>query len=131
MKKLLTILTLALAGILLACVAVIGCARAASIKLAWNANPAADGVTEYCVWRGIECLATVSGTEAVVTVPDGPCVLTVTARNAAGLVSPHSEPLRLVSVKVQESTDLKTWKTVGTIHRERKPAAFYRLEVQP
>lgn len=129
MKKIVTILMLLVAGFVLVTVAVLGCARAGGVKLAWNPNPPAEQVEEYRVWRGTECLATVSGTSATVTVPDGPCVLTVTARNTAG-ESSHSAALELIAVTVEESTDLKTWVPIRTIHRERKAEAFYRLRME-
>lgn len=139
MKKALTILMLALAGFILAGLAVVGCARAASIKLAWDANPAAEQVTDYRIWRGIDCLATVSGTAATVTVPDAlPSNLTVTARNAAGLESAHSAAVSIPApnatrLTLQASTDLQTWQDIATYYDARQPAVFYRLkvEVQP
>lgn len=130
MKKISTLLlALAMTGLVLGVAA--GLARCAEIRLAWDPNPEKD-IADYRVWRGIECLATVPGTTATVTVPDTePSTFTVTARNTAGLESLHSEPLHLCTVTVMESTDLKTWTPVKTIFRERKPAAFYRLEVRP
>jgi hypothetical protein len=104
-------------------------ARAGEVKLAWNPSEGTQPIT-YRVWRGIEQIAETSGTTATVTLPDEPVTLTVSAHNAAGS-SPHSEPLHLVAVRVQESTNLRAWWYVKTLHREKKSAAFYRLEITP
>jgi hypothetical protein len=101
-------------------------ARGGEVTIAWDAQPA----TEFRVWKGIDLLATVPTNTATITLPDAPCSITVTARNAGG-ESPHSEPLHLVAVRIQESTNLKAWWYAKTIHRERKPAMFYRLEILP
>lgn len=101
-------------------------AFAGEVTVAWMAQA---GVTDYRVWRGIECLAVVSQPQADVMLPDEPCVITVTARNAAG-ESAHSAPLEVIAVTVEESRDLKSWTSCRTIHREKKTAAFYRLKIQ-
>ena len=110
--------------IILACIH--GCVRGAECRIAWNAS---TGATDYRVWRGIECLATVTDTHAVLTLPDEPVTLTVTARNSAG-ESAHSAPLPLVAVTVQESTDLMAWGAVRTIYREKQAIRFYRLKIE-
>lgn len=99
---------------------------AAEVKLAWDAQA---GVADYRVWRGIECLATVPENAATLTLPDEACTITVTARNAAG-ESPHSVPLELIAITVQQSADLKAWAAVRTIHREKGSSAFYRLKLE-
>jgi hypothetical protein len=104
-----------------------GCtAQGAECTLAWDAQA---GVTDYRVWRGLECLATVTTNSATVTLPDEPCSLTVTARNAVG-ESAHSAPLSIVAVTMQESNDLKAWGSVKTVHREKQAMKFYRLRIQ-
>lgn len=104
-------------------------ASAGQVKLAWNPSKGAQPIT-YRVWRGIEQIAEVSETTATVTLPDEPVTLTVSAHNVAGS-SPHSEPLHLVAVRVQESTNLRAWWYVKTLYQEKKTAAFYRLEIIP
>jgi hypothetical protein len=122
------------AAVLVTCVVAIvfliacGIARCADIKLAWNANPPADQVTEYRVWRGIECIGTSAGTQLCVTLPDEPCSLTVTARNAAG-ESAHSAALDLIPVTVEQSADLKTWTVLRTLHVPRQDKGFFRLKL--
>lgn len=116
MKKPAAIVMLALAAL----------THGGEVKLAWNAQ--ADA-TSFRVWKGIECLATVTEPQAAVTLPDAPAVLTVTARNAAG-ESTHSAPLEVVALTVEESMDLKTWAAARTFYRERKAMAFYRLKLQ-
>lgn len=116
MKRLAAIVTLALAGM----------AHAGEVKLAWNANPGAEMVTEYRVWRGIECLATVTVPQATLTLQDAPAVLTVTARNAAG-ESAHSAPLEIIAVTLQTSPDLSTWSDGLTRYFEKRQREFYRL----
>lgn len=133
MKKISTLLlALAMTGLVLGVAA--GLARCAEIRLAWDPNPEQD-IADYRVWRGTECLATVPGTTATVTVPDAePSTFTVTARNAAG-ESPHSAPLTIPApnatrLTLQVSTDLKTWTDIATHYDAKKPAAFYRLKVE-
>jgi hypothetical protein len=104
-------------------------ARAGEVKLAWDPSEGALPIT-YRVWRGIEQIAEVSETTATVTLPDTPVTLTVSAHNQFGN-SPHSEPLHLVALRVQESTNLRAWWHVKTLYREKKTAAFYRLEIIP
>jgi hypothetical protein len=115
------ILAITAAAILGAC--------AGEVKLAWNPSEGTQPIT-YRVWRGIEQLAEVSETTATVTLPDEPVSLTVSAHNEFGS-SPHSAPLHLVAVRVQESTNLRAWWYVKTLYQEKKPAAFYRLEIKP
>ena len=106
-----------------------GCARGGEVKIAWDANNADQQVTDYRVWRGIECIATVQSNTATVTLPDEPVTLTLTARNVNG-ESAHSAPMHVVAITVQESPDLKAWGATRTIHREKKPSMFYRLKIQ-
>lgn len=103
------------------------CAWGGECVLAWDSQPDA---TSFRVWKGIECIATVSEPQAVVTLPDEPCTVTVTARNANG-ESAHSAPLQLVAVRIQESSNLKAWWYVRTVHREKRATMFYRLEILP
>ena len=66
---------------------------------------------------------------ATLALPDDqPSTITVTAHTPEGS-SAHSAPMELVALRVQESTSLRAWWYVRTIHRERKPAAFYRIEI--
>jgi hypothetical protein len=96
------------------------------VRLAWNAQ---KGVTDFRVWRGIECLATVVEPSATVTLPAEPCVLTVTARNEAG-ESAHSAPLDLMVVTLEQSADLKAWTSRKTWHAEKQARGFFRLKLQ-
>jgi hypothetical protein len=104
-------------------------ASAGQVKLAWNPSKGAQPIT-YRIWRGIEQIAEVSETTATVTLPDTPVTLTVSAHNEFGN-SPHSAPLHLVALRVQESTNLRAWWYVKTIYQEKETAAFYRLEIIP
>lgn len=104
-----------------------GLAHAGEVTVAWDANPVP--VTDYRVWRGIECLATVTTPQATLTLPDAPCALTVTARNGT-LESAHSAPLKLIALTVQQSADLKAWASTRTIHREQADRFFYRLKLE-
>jgi hypothetical protein len=101
-------------------------AQGGEVTISWDAQPA----TEFRVWKGIDCLATVTANTATLPLPDSACVLTVTARHAGG-ESQHSEPLHLVAVRIQESTNLRAWWYAKTIHRERLDQAFYRIEILP
>ena len=93
------------------------------VTVAWNANPDAEGVSLYRIWRGIEVLAETTETSAVVTLPDEAVTLTVSAVNGAG-ESIQSAPLPLVALTVQE------WLPVKTIHVEQKASAIYRLKIE-
>ena len=101
-------------------------ANAGEVKLAWDAQ---SGVTDYRIWKGIECLATVGTNSATLTLPDAPAVITVTARNAAG-ESPHSEPLEIIAVTLQRSPDLKGWSDSVTKHFEKRAKDFFRVKVE-
>jgi hypothetical protein len=107
--------------------ALIRCSWGAECRITWDAQDAKF----FRVWRGLELLAEVETNEATVTLPDDqPSVLTVTAHNDHGS-SPHSAPLPVVAVRIQESSNLRTWWIVRTIHREKRQAMFYRLEILP
>lgn len=112
--------------LLVALLVAVGFATCAEIKLAWNPNPPAECITDYRVWRGIDCIGTTSETQLPATLPDEPCAITITARNAAG-ESARSAALDLIVVFLEESLDLQTWKPLHSMHREMKDKAFYRI----
>jgi len=67
-------------------------AHAASVTVAWDANPPAEQVTGYTLYEGTKALWTGPGTTATVDLTPGPHTLEVTAKNPWG-ESPRSEPV--------------------------------------
>ena len=101
------------------------------VTLRWNPNPAEELVSSYRIYRGTDLLSTVAGTttSTKITLPDEPVTLGLVAVNSLG-TSPAAL-LHLIPITIQTSPDLATWTAARTIHRERKPAEFYRLKIQP
>lgn len=142
MKKIAAILTAAAAGFVLVTVAVIGCARAASIKLAWNANAAAEQVTGYElkaaeVWGMQEVTVKTAGTTATVEgLKAGvPYLFQVRAENLAGVsdFSPalSGMPLPQFQVTIQTSDDLRSWADTTTRYTgPARGAGFFRLKIE-
>lgn len=106
------------------------CTHGGEVRVFWDAPPAAQKVTSWRIYRGIELLATVTEPRAVLTVPDETVSLTLTAINSTG-ESDHTPPLTLFPITIQASTDLKTWTPLRVIHRSRRPQEFFRLKIEP
>ena len=101
------------------------------VKMSWNLNPESENVTKYRIWRGIELLGEAEKPPLTIILDGTPAVLTITAISG-DVESEHSEPLLIIPITVQESTDLKTWQDKKTIYREKLEKAFYRVKiVQP
>ena len=103
----------------------------AECTIAWNPSPAAENVTKYRVYLGLDMLAEIAAptTQATVTLPDAPCVVSVCAVNAAGQSPPAS--LRLSFLTDQESADLRAWSTLRAYYREFLPGPrFYRTRIE-
>lgn len=99
-------------------------ASGAECRIAWDASP---GATEYRVWRGIDMMVSVTSSSASVDLPaDQLSTLTVTARNESG-ESVHSEPLTVLPVTPQSTTNLSEWNRHPPFFITAKPSAFFRL----
>lgn len=99
-------------------------ASGAECRIAWDASP---GATEYRVWRGIDLMASVALTSASVDLPvDQLSAITVTAGNESG-ESAHSEPLTVLPVTPQSTTNLSEWDSHRPFFITAKPSAFFRL----
>ena len=106
-----------------------GCARGAECAIAWNPSPAAENVTKYRVYLGLDMLAEVTTPAATVNLPDAPCTISVVAVNAAGQSPPAS--LRLSFLTDQESVDLRAWSNLRAYYREFLPGPrFYRTCIE-
>lgn len=71
-------------------------AFAVESTLAWDANPAEENVTSYCVYDNGSQRWCGNALEVVLDFPPGRHVLTVTAKNDLGLESDGSKPLHLL-----------------------------------
>jgi len=105
-----------------------GCARGAECKLAWDAPPAAEMVTSWKIYRGIELLATTNTASATVDLPTHQrSTLTVIAVNAGGTSKPTT--ITVVPFVPQYSEDLRNWnlREKNTMFVEAKPKMFARF----
>lgn len=118
----------ALAPILALLLALAACGQARVVKLVWDTPPAAEQVTHWRVWRGIDLLATVASPSAVLDLDDRAAVISVTACNLAGESARASIALPAL-VWIQHSTDLQTWTNVVQV--PHSPKQFIRLEIPP
>jgi hypothetical protein len=119
-----------------------GAAGAATVKLAWNANPAAEKVTAY----EVKATEVASGTPVVVrsetTAAEvtglkvgSPYFFTVRAQNEAGFsdYSPAimSIPLPRYRVTIQKSDNLGRWTDTTTVLTgAANGAEFFRLKIE-
>lgn len=142
MKKLMERTALVFTVLLLALLALFSCAGAASIKLAWNANAAAQNVTGYELEaREVDGtgskFATVAGDQTCMVVTGLSAVphhFRLRARNARG-VSPWCEPIvgvpaETVRVTLQRSSTITGWQDVVEKRLPKQDREFYRVKVE-
>jgi hypothetical protein len=142
MKKLMERTALFFTVLLLALLALFSCAQAASIKLAWNANPPHENITAYEL-EAAEVLGMASKrvkvtggeTSVIVTgLSETPHFFRVRAYNAYA-VSGWSEtvtgvPEQTVRVTLQRSATLTGWQDVQSVRLPKQEREFYRLKVE-
>jgi len=109
-----------------------GCsAKGGEVTLAWDANQPTEQVTGYRLYLGLDLLAEVAApaTQATVTLPDGPCEVSIVAVNAAGTSPPAS--LKVAYIVDQDTVDLRAWRTLRGYYREFLPGTrFYRTRIE-
>jgi fibronectin type 3 domain-containing protein len=123
------------------------CSQAASIKLAWNANPEPD-ISHYVLywWTNDSPSARMSVTVGCAlncVAMDGlernkTYVFGVVAHNTAGFHSRMSEtveysthlfPYRAVTLRIEASEDLQGWREIGMIAVPEKDKEFFRVKI--
>jgi hypothetical protein len=118
-----------------------GCsAKAADIRLEWNANPPAEHVTKYLVradevW-GVESITaeTTTPTVTLTGLKRGvPYAISVVAVNSVGVSQPATITYTLqtmVILTIQRSSDLSTWSEIQRIEVPAQAAEFFRIKIE-
>jgi hypothetical protein len=140
MTRLLTIAVLMAIGYIAGC----STARAAGMRLAWNANDPAEQVLVYElvleeVWGfGIHAVETSETTAAIDGLkPATAYFAKVRARNSIGwgefsAVITGTTPAPMIRLTIQRSDDLLIWTDTETfLEVERKDAEFFRIKIEP
>lgn len=106
-------------------------ASARPVKLAWNPNPESENVTAYRLYRGIDLVATATGTTVTADLNSGD-VVHVRAVNSVGESGPSNTVTIPAGTKltIQSSTNLSDWTDIHTMEVSKKDKEFFRIKIE-